>query len=173
MAKHADPTLSSDKQDWQTPPEFFSILHRHWKFDIDLAARADNALLPCYFSDLEPGRDALTNSWAGVRGFCNPPYGSMAGKFVAKAAQEQHRLEYAVLLVAARLDTQWWWDYALQAEEIRFLKNRITFVGAPNNATFPNALLIFRPHFRSFPIIRWWQWRNRNQFGSWNTGLRE
>lgn len=169
-----DPTLRSDKQDWQTPPDFFAVLHRHWKFDTDVAAHADNALLPHYFTDCEPGRDALTNSWAGLRCYGNPPYGKMAGVFVTKAAQERHRANVIVMLVAARVDTDWWWNWAMRANEIRFLKNRVTFVGAPNSATFPNALLVFHPFEQDYPMLTWWKWRTRDGVLShWDAGLHQ
>ncbi len=33
----------------------------------------------------------------------------------------------------------------MKASEIRFLTRRLTFVGADNKATFPAAIIVFRP----------------------------
>lgn len=50
-----------------------------------------------------------------------------------------------VCLVPARVETQWWHRYAVQAQDIRFPIGRITFAGATNAAPFPCAIIIFRP----------------------------
>lgn len=35
---------------WQTPPEIFAALHREFRFVADVAASAQNQLLPVYFA---------------------------------------------------------------------------------------------------------------------------
>ena len=39
---------------WETPPEFFAWRTKMWRFDLDAAANADNALLPRWFGPGAP-----------------------------------------------------------------------------------------------------------------------
>ena len=54
-------------------------------------------------------------------------------------------LKWLVMLVPARTDTKRFHKYILPYAEIRFLKGRLTFVGAKDPAPFPNMVVIFRP----------------------------
>ena len=79
----------------------------------------------------------------------NPPYGKELPKWMHKAHYSAMNDGCTVIcLVPARTDTQWWHDYALKADEIRFIKGRLKF-GHPNStgncAPFPSAIVIFRP----------------------------
>lgn len=51
-----------------------------------------------------------------------------------------------VCLVPARTDTAWWHDYAMKAEEIWFIRGRLSFEseGAMFTAPFPSAVIVFR-----------------------------
>lgn len=131
--------FKSDKHDWQTPPEVFGPLHEEFGFTLDAAASAENALLPRFWSLAE---NALLQDWSGERIWCNPPYGRGQIAFIRKAAER--KAEIAVLLIPARPDTAAWHDYILPTAEIRFLRGRIRFVGAPYPAPFPSALAIWR-----------------------------
>jgi len=79
--------------------------------------------------------------------FCNPPYGRELGKWVRKAYEEAHKPNTKVLLlVPARTDTAWFQDYCLSAPEqvkIYFLRGRLKFGGAKNNAPFPSMLVLY------------------------------
>ena len=48
------------------------------------------------------------------------------------------------MLVPARTDTAWWHDYVVPFAEVRFLRGRVKFEGAPTTAPFPSAVVIFR-----------------------------
>jgi phage N-6-adenine-methyltransferase len=57
--------LSSDRMDWETPPELFAwISEKYGPFDLDAAATAENALCATYFT---PEDDGLAQSWGGLR----------------------------------------------------------------------------------------------------------
>lgn len=78
----------------------------------------------------------------------NPPYGrgDNVGRWV-RAAEQKSREEgcTVVMLVPARTDTKWFHEAAKPRAEIRFVKGRLKFVGAPHTAPFPCLVLIFRP----------------------------
>ncbi len=50
-----------------------------------------------------------------------------------------------VAFVPARVDTNWWHNYAAKATEVRFPKGRVKFAGATASAPFPVAVIVFRP----------------------------
>lgn len=71
--------------------------------------------------------------------YCNPPYGRGVGAWLAKAREA----ELAVYLLPSRTDTAWWHDYALKADEIRFIRGRLYF-SERGPAPFPSVILIYR-----------------------------
>ena len=75
----------------------------------------------------------------------NPPYGREIGKWMKKAYEESQQGCTVVCLVPSRTDTAWWHDYAMKADEIRYIRGRLKFQGAENSAPFPSAVVIFRP----------------------------
>jgi phage N-6-adenine-methyltransferase len=125
------------REDWETPPAIFDPLHAEFGFTLDAAANEANAKVPTYYSE-----SALEKPWQGVV-WLNPPYGKQIGKWVEKAFQESRAGSTVVCLVPARTDSWWWHDYAEQGE-YRFIRRRIKFVGAPYNAPFPSAIVVFR-----------------------------
>ena len=125
--------------EWETPDKVFAPLHLEFRFTVDAAATAANAKLPRFWTK---ETDALVQDWSGERIWCNPPYGRYQVGLIRKAAER--KAEVAVLLIPARTDTAAWHDYIFPHAEVRFLRGRITFVGAPYNAPFPSALVIFR-----------------------------
>jgi DNA N-6-adenine-methyltransferase (Dam) len=90
----------------------------------------------------------LHQSWAGVC-WCNPPYGTVIGRWVRKAYESSQAGATVVCLLPARCDTQWWHTYVLPYAEIRYLQGRLKFGGAKNSAPFPSAVVIFRPPSRT------------------------
>jgi len=123
--------FSSARGKWSTPVEVYDALNAEFAFDYD----------PCPIDDATRimENDGLAGSWAGRRVFCNPPYGPGIGKWLYKAPEAF----VAVYLVPSRTDTKWWHDYALKADEIRFIRGRLKFGEAINAAPFPSAILIF------------------------------
>lgn len=128
------------REDWETPPEFFAKLNWEFRFTLDVCARADNAKCARFFS---PADDGLSQDWGSDVCWMNPPYGAEIPKWMAKAYDASRKGATVVCLVPARTDTRWWHDYAELADIRRFVKGRIRFVGAPYNAPFPNAIVVF------------------------------
>ena len=58
--------------EWETPHELFSELHREFSFTLDVAALPYNAKCAAYIT---PGADGLKQPWIGVC-WMNPPYGA-------------------------------------------------------------------------------------------------
>jgi hypothetical protein len=59
-------------------------------------------------------------------------------------AFESRATATTVCLIPARTDSCWWHQFALMADEIRFIKGRLKFQGARDGAPFPSAIVIFR-----------------------------
>jgi phage N-6-adenine-methyltransferase len=133
--------LSSKSIEWATPRSFFDPLEREFNFDLDVCATQENKKCLAYFCRMV---DGLSQPWAGRRCWMNPPYGREIGHWMRKALLESMKGALVVCLVPARTDTAWWHDYATRGE-IRFIRGRITFDGAPHPAPFPSAIVIFRP----------------------------
>jgi phage N-6-adenine-methyltransferase len=139
--------FSSATDEWATPEAFFDLMHREFRFTLDVAATYDNAKCPLFLSD------SLGVEWDGVC-WCNPPYSrGLQGKFIAKAADERLRGVTTVMLLPARTDTKAFhahiydatrW-HAREGVEIRFIPGRLKFGGAANSAPFPSMVVIFRP----------------------------
>lgn len=150
--------FSKASDEWSTPKDFWDALHEEFHFTVDAAASTANAKCGIWFGPGGLCEDALAlKDWRpddGVRAvWLNPPY-SRCREFIAKAADEArtHALT-VVCLVPSRTDTRWWhesvWDRASHLPrpgvEIRFVKGRLTFGGAPAGAPFPSVVIVFRP----------------------------
>lgn len=139
--------FSSEKEDWETPQEFFDELNKEFCFGLDACADESNHKCPVYFTKED---DGLSMDWDGQTVFCNPPYGrNITGKWVKKAhdtLKSARNRTVVVMLIPARTDTKWFHEYIYDKPnvEIRFLKGRLKFVGAEHSAPFPSMVVIFR-----------------------------
>lgn len=142
ISKHAV-QFSSEFSDWRTPRGLFAKLDAEFHFTLDAAADDDNHLCERYFTIETNG---LAQSWKGERVWLNPPYGREIRRWMEKAATEAAHAD-VVALVPSRTDTRWWHDYAMTANEIRFVKGRLDFEGprraTRNDAPFPSAIVIW------------------------------
>jgi site-specific DNA-methyltransferase (adenine-specific) len=130
--------------DWETPQELFDKLNHEFNFTIDLAANEHNRKCDRWFGPGGVEEDALSVSWEGVRGWLNPPYGRGLARWVRKAYEESRDgASLVVLLIPSRTDTTYWHDYVIRADEVRFLRGRLKFVGATASAPFPSAIVVF------------------------------
>lgn len=134
--------------DWETPLDFFNKLNVEFGFTLDPCCTKETAKCNKYFTSKENG---LKQNWTGHIVFMNPPYGREISKWIKKAYNESNKGATVVCLIPARTDTRWWWDYCMKGE-ILFIKGRLKFKGknkqgkiVQNSATFPSALVIFRP----------------------------
>ena len=132
---------SSDKHTWETPQDFFDKLNTVYSFTLDACAENETAKVSNYFTVED---DALTQDWKGVV-WCNPPYGKEQVKFINKALSESKKHNSTVvLLIPARPDTKVWQDIIFpNASKICFVRGRLKFGNASENAPFPCALVVF------------------------------
>lgn len=74
--------------------------------------------------------------------------------FVRYAVVQTMHGAKGVILVPSRTDTEWWgllWNYYLHrprpwVKQIRFIRGRLKFVGAPDVAPFPSAVVVLEFH---------------------------
>lgn len=123
--------FSSVSDHWSTPSAVYDGLNAEFDFTFD----------PC---PLLSAQDGLKIAWHG-RVFCNPPYSKIAD-FIRRGlfALWKGECELLVFLLPARTDTAWFHDYVLGKAEIRFIRGRLKFGGAMNNAPFPSMICIWR-----------------------------
>jgi len=146
--------LSTGKDDWQTPDALFNALDEEFGFVLDGAANAENTKCVDWLGPGGMAEDALTFGWptCGEAVWVNPPYSrGLQGKFIAKAVDAAQAGAKVVMLLPARTDTRAFHSYIWNqyehkpwpGVEVRFLKGRLRFVGAPASAPFPSMVVIF------------------------------
>jgi phage N-6-adenine-methyltransferase len=130
--------MFSSKTDlWETPQDFFDKLNEEFNFQTDVCALPENAKCKHFYT---PEQDGLSQEWSGSC-WCNPPYGRQIGKWVRKASESKAT---TVMLIPARTDTAWFHDYIYGKAEVRFVRGRLRFSGAKENAPFPCMVVVFR-----------------------------
>lgn len=132
--------VSSEKHDWETPKELFEKIDDEFNFTIDVCALPHNAKCKRFYT---PEADGLKQNWGGETCWMNPPYGREQIKWIEKAYEESKQGTTVVCLIPARPDTKLWHEIIFPNAEVRFIKGRISFVGAESAALFPSALVIF------------------------------
>ena len=134
--------LFSRKNDvWETPQYLFDELDAEFHFNLDPCALSENAKCDNYFT---PEQDGLSQDWSGYRVFCNPPYSQIA-KWVEKCYREATKDNtLVVMLLNCRPSTRYFHNFIYRRAEIRFIKGRLKFSNAGNNAPFDSMVVIFR-----------------------------
>lgn len=146
MCANIAATQTRNSSEWMTPWWIVQLLQERFNngevFDLDPAATVESGK-GHHFFDKET--DGLVQAWYGSV-FVNPPYNNV-GAWVKKAHDEALAGNANVtMLVAARTDTRWWWDYVRKGY-VYFLKGRIKFIDPTNevatSAPFPSAVVYF------------------------------
>ncbi len=127
---HLAPLFTSQRQTWRTPTALYAALDAEFGFTLD----------PCTVE--QSGYDGLLASWEGERVFMNPPYSQVKG-WMRKAWTEAPGCGVIVALVPSRTDTAWFHDYALRADEIRFVRGRLGYDDSKQKAPFPSMLVVY------------------------------
>lgn len=141
---NADRLFSSAKQDWATPPHVFRYFDEKYHFQLDAAAREDNALCERFIG---PETDSLSVPWQAQTVWLNPPYGRGVGRWVEKAYREAKAGKTVGVLIFARTDTRWWHDFVMKSLVVYLIRGRLKFVAgdgsASNPATAPSCFVVF------------------------------
>ena len=152
---HHDPSIR--REDWETPQWLFSFLRDAcgFNFEIDLAARIDNAKCRIFLDEQDDflRKGHHNTGWA----WCNPPY-KKGGREMAKWSEALMRVPSVVALVPASVGAGWFQPFWDRARFICFLRGRLKFEisGEPTGpAPFDCALVIkgWNPTTPDFPKV--------------------
>ena len=134
--------FSSNSNEWATPTDFYNELDAEFHFNLDPCCTHENAKCERHYTIED---DGLTQDWGGARVFCNPPYSRELPKWAKKCYEESRKPNtLVVMLVPARTDTAWFWDWIYGKAEIRFVRGRLHFNDSKQGAPFPSMVVVFR-----------------------------
>lgn len=146
--------LSTGKDDWETPKDFYEKLDDEFHFTLDPCCTHESAKCERHYTKDD---DGLSKDWSGEIVFCNPPYSKKGNQdaWVKKCYTESLKPNTTVVaLLPARTDTNRFHDCILGKAEIRFIKGRLVFEvdgkpligknGKPQPAPFPSMICIWR-----------------------------
>ena len=108
---------------YSTPQWLFDQYNEEFHFTIDVAADAENAKCPRYYTIND---DGLKQDWSGEIVWCNPPYGGLL-PWVRKAYEESLKGTPVIMLIPVRSDTRYWHDYVIPFAEVRLLRGKLKF----------------------------------------------
>lgn len=158
MNKQTQSTLfSSERQNWETPRNFFNELDKKYNFMYDLAASKENSKCPLYFTEEE---NSLKQDWYKLCSdslkwlWINPPYGrGITEQWVKKCDEEAQKGANIIALLPARTDTNFFHKYIYKKYDFNLLKGRLKFElggepildkdGKPSAAPFPSMIVYF------------------------------
>ena len=147
LTRYATKSIGKRLQDVRTPYGLFKQLDDEFHFILDpcsSTSKPNNLGTKHYF--VHPETDGLKQDWSKFKSiYVNPPFGD-CDSWVKKSYYESLKKCTVVTLVPVRTDTNWWHDYALLADEIRFVRGRVKFEGYENTFIIGIALLVFNPN---------------------------
>lgn len=140
------PTHSSEYEAWETPLWLFNWLDETFKFQLDAAASAENALCDFYYDETENG---LLQPWENST-FCNPPRcnrkGMRAEDWVNKGYEEAKLGKLSVFLLRCSTETEVF---------LRFYEHGQVIFLTPRVPYYKNGVLGTQPGWPSFIGIFW------------------
>lgn len=150
-------TGKDSKQDVGTPRDFLDAVEKRWgKISFDLAASADNAVVPNYF---DKEADSLKQDWSQLNGllWLNPEFIKIE-PWVQKAAGTEFQDTFLCLAPGA-FRTEWWRRWCKNQCHTILLEGYFYFVG--HTLGFPKDLhLLEYPLKPDRPLVESWDWHN-------------
>ena len=130
----------------ETPKYLFDRISSIFNFSLDACALPENAKCESYYT---PKDDGLSKPWRGGV-WCNPPYGREISSWVKKAYEESQKEynSFVLMLLPARTDTKWWWDWVQGKATLFFIKGRVKFGDHNVGAPFPSVLALYMKDFQ-------------------------
>ena len=130
----------------ETPKYLFDKISSIFNFSLDVCALPENAKCENYYT---PKDDGLSKPWRGGV-WCNPPYGREISSWVKKAYEESQKEynSFVLMLLPARTDTRWWWDWVQGKATLFFIKGRVKFGDHNVGAPFPSVLALYMKDFQ-------------------------
>lgn len=136
----AKEVLQKDK--WGTPDNIYLPLHAEFGFSLDPCCEHETAKCLKHYT---PAENGLLYSWTHEICFVNPPYSrGNIDKWVKKCYEESLLGTVVVALLPVSTSSAWFHDWVLGKAEIRFIRGRIQFVGAPQSAPFSSLIAIYK-----------------------------
>ena len=131
----------------ETPKYLFDEIASIFNFSLDVCALPENAQCESYYT---PKDDGLSKPWRGGWVWCNPPYGREISSWVRKAYEESQKEynSFVLMLLPARTDTRWWWEYVQGKATLFFIKGRVKFGDHNVGAPFPSVLALYMKDFQ-------------------------
>ena len=125
----------------ETPEYLFRRLSQIFNFTVDVCALPENAKCERFYTSDD---DGLSMPWEGGV-WCNPPYGREISSWVKKAYEESQKEynSFVLMLLPARTDTKWWWDWVQGKATLFFIKGRVKFGDHNVGAPFPSVLALY------------------------------
>jgi phage N-6-adenine-methyltransferase len=137
---------------WATPQALFDKIDAEFGFDVDVCALPETAKCDKYYT---PEIDGLSQEWTGTV-WMNPPYGREITKWMHKAYESSRKGATVVALIPNRSNAPWWHEYVMRADEIRFIRKKVSFVAPDGHAgadTCPfwgSVIVVFRGGYRDY-----------------------
>ena len=130
----------------ETPKYLFDRISSIFNFSLDVCALPENAKCESYYT---PKDDGLSKPWRGGV-WCNPPYGRENSSWVKKAYEESQKEynSFVLMLLPARTDTRWWWEWVQGKATLFFIKGRVKFGDHNVGAPFPSVLALYMKDFQ-------------------------
>lgn len=159
------PAPPENNQHWGTPRPFLNAVEKRFgPIGLDLAAKADNCVVPAYFGAGSPFEieDTLapTTAWddwvdpTALR-WLNPEFADIA-PYAEKCARYRGVTTIAMLTHDA-IDTEWFEQHVWGKALVLLLRPRMKFVGALDGFPKPLILSVFGP--RVAPGVDLWRWK--------------
>lgn len=142
--------MSSNKQDWQTPREFWDKLNAVFNFSMDCASLEYNKMCERFRGPDSP------KDWSALGEtalWLNPPYSptALCRSLVVDTLDKAEAANIpCAILIPARTDTKLWQEVVFKRCCVWFLEGRLTFVNSRPDGTsstedpapFPSAIAI-------------------------------
>lgn len=135
--------FSSERDDWETPIEFFNALDCVFNFKLDPCCYDSSAKCVNYFTKETNG---LAQDWSVYPSiFMNPPYGKDIFKWMKKAYHTSlsPSCPIVVCLVPARSSSKWCQFSLKFSRAVTFVRGRLKFGGSTTSAPFPSLVVVF------------------------------
>lgn len=156
------PRAISEKQDYETPDDFFEACGRlvcsgidDSAFRVDLAAHYENTKCSRFFNESE---NSLVRPWHKNYGWLwlNPPFCDIK-PWAQKCVEESKKGAKIVMLTP--IETTEWAQLCFSNADVRLLVGRLTF--KPMTTCFPKPCMISIFDKSRVPSISLWDWRKQ------------
>lgn len=141
---------SSDSPEWYTPQEIIALaLDCLGSIDLDPCSNSHESPTVPSKARFTRKENGLIQTWHG-KVYMNPPYGGEIPNWIDKLVHEyeQMRVEEAVALLPARIDTVWF--QPLYQYPMCNVRGRIQFANSPYHAPFPCVVVYLGEHTERF-----------------------